>query len=331
MSKPKSNSLSFMILAFVALLMLGVGDSVMPAAAPAQEDRPVAFLAAVQGKVEIQRGDRTLEGTFGGPLHAGDILRTGPDSKAAFIYDSEGGGNGQVWELGPGSSIRIGQPPTGVAAMTQVPEGYSEKLDQFVRDASGEAGLSALPNMRAAGDGDGPEPLSPRDSKIAPDQVTFSWKPVEDALEYRVALSGEGVQAGSHATSEPEWIPDTGFEPGGKWAWQVEAITPDGPIASKEVSFEVATREQVKNLTDVQEQMDSLLDSKNATEVDTGLYLLGTYCQNERFFNQAISHFENLVSRHPGRKELHLRLGILYMAVGQNDKAIEQRRLATGE
>jgi tetratricopeptide (TPR) repeat protein len=159
--------------------------------------------------------------------------------------------------------------------------------------------------------------------------VTFRWTEVEDALEYRVHLSGPGGAAGSHAASGPSWtLAPESVEPGQRWTWSVEAVTPDGAVRSEDVAFEIASADQLAELDHLKGRLAPLFDSKDRTREDTAAYLLGTYCRSTGFYDEAIAQVETLVARHPERKELHRELGALYQAVGRNDRAAEEYRLA---
>jgi tetratricopeptide (TPR) repeat protein len=314
-------SLQFIALA-LALSFLALG--LYPA--PVRAEDPAAVLAVVAGDVTIKRGEETLDGSFGASLQAGDIVETGADAQAAVLFES-----GQIIELGPGSRISVGSLPdkqgTG-PVMAQVPDAFSGSLDQFAHTSSGEEGLAALPNLRSSGNEDRPDPITPRNSLVTPSENTFEWTPVEDVLEYRV-IASDGDQKVSHGTEETTWtLADHELSPGEQWGWSVEAVTMDGAIQSDQVAFEVASEDQLAALANLEKKLGPLLDSEDSTRIDTATYLLGTYCRSAGFFNQAIVHLGELVTRHPDRKELHEELGFLYQAIGRNDKAAEEYKLA---
>lgn len=324
-SRPPS-PLRASILFWVISLAVVVGG-VLPAAARA--DEPAAVLAVVSGDVHIQRGGQSLDGSFGAALQAGDVVETGAKAQAAVLFAS-----GQIIELGPGSKISVGALPDKSASndgpvLAQVPDAFSGSLDQFAHTSTDQGSLAALPNLRGGAKHDEPVPVSPRNSLVAPGAVRFSWTPVEGALEYKLTLSGSGKAAGSYSSSEPDWTsPKGAFEPGGNWTWSVEAVTVDGGVNSEEVSFQVAGKDGAEALAGLETKLQPLLDSGDVTREDTATYLLGSYCRNKGFYNEAIDRLESLASRYPDRKELHEELGFLYQAIGRNDKAAEAYRAA---
>lgn len=325
-SAPKPRRGFSILLWSIALTLVAAG--LFPAAA-ARADEPAAVLAVVSGDVHIQRGGQSLDGSFGAALQAGDVVETGAKAQAAVLFES-----GQIIELGPGSKISVGALPEkhesqGNEALAQIPDAFSGSLDQFAHTSSDQGALAALPTLRGGPKHDEPTPVSPRNSLVAPGAVHFSWTPVEDAVEYKVILSGPGAAAGSHSTSKPDWTSDDGtFQPGESWTWAVEAVTLDGAVSSEEVSFEVAGHDRADALAGLEAKLEPLLSSGDATREDTAAYLLGSYCRNKGFYNEAIGRLESLVARHPDRKELHEELGFLYQAIGRNDKAAEAYRAA---
>jgi hypothetical protein len=294
------------VIAVAAILAAG-------APATAGDEKPAAVLAVVSGGVTIQRGDGTLDGSFGAPLQAGDVVTTGPEGQAAILFDS-----GQIIELGGGSKMSIGSlPSSNEPVVAQMNNALSGSLVRFTSNPSDEASLSALPDLRSGGASELPEPVYPRNTLAPAKGVVFTWNPVEDALEYRVTLSGDGAAAGTHSVSEPRWaVPDPG------------AMTPDGPLVSTEVVVRAASEEQTRELDGLQEQLVPLLGSKNPVREDTAAYLLGSYCRSAGFYGDAIAHLETVVSRNPDSKELYQELGFLYQAVGCNDKAADAYRRA---
>jgi tetratricopeptide (TPR) repeat protein len=215
--------------------------------------------------------------------------------------------------------------------MAQIPDAISGNLDSFTHSSSGEEGLAALPSLRSGGEGDEPHPINPRNSLITPDETLFAWSEVEDVIEYKVKLTGPGHLAGEYETSKTTWKAEEDFTPGEQWGWRVEAVTIDGGITSDEVAFEVASRQKLSEFESLTAQLKPLFSSGEATSVDAATYLMGSYCRTAGFYNRAIVHFEALSERHPERKELHEELGFLYQAIGRNDKAAEEYRIALKE
>jgi tetratricopeptide (TPR) repeat protein len=155
------------------------------------------------------------------------------------------------------------------------------------------------------------------------------WVEVDETLEYRVHLVGPGNVAQTHSATGTSWqAPEGLLKPGERWTWSVEAVTPEGSVRSREAAFEMATSDQWTEIRALKDRLDPLMVSEDATRRDTGAYLFGTYCRSAGFYDEAILQLETLVARHPERKELHEELGSLYQAVGRNDKAAQEYRLA---
>jgi hypothetical protein len=163
-----------------------------------------------------------------------------------------------------------------------------------------------------------------------PGAMTFTWSPVEDVLEYHVHLEGPGKAAGTYTSSAASWsAPKDGFAPGQSWKWSVEAVTADGTLSSDPVAFEVASTDQSNEITALTSRLDPLVSSGDATRMDTAAYLLGSYCRSAGFYGDAITQLEGLSKRHGDRKELHQELGSLYEAIGRNDMALAEYKLAS--
>jgi hypothetical protein len=316
---------------FLALgLALPIGGPLSGGVALAAEgEGPAAVLTVVAGDVVIHRGEQIINGSFGASLQDGDIVETGADAEAAIVLES-----GQMLELGPGSRITISVlslRSVSTPMMAQVPDAISGNLDSYTHSSSGEEGLAALPTLRSGREDGEPHPINPRNSLITPDETRFVWSEVEDVIEYRVMLTGPGLLAGDYETSEAVWEAEENFTPGDHWGWRVEAVTIDGGITSDAVAFEVASKEKTTEFESFQKQLQPLLNSRNQTSVDSATFLMGSYCRSEGFYNRAIAHFEVLSERHPERRELHEELGFLYQAIGRNDKAAEEYRIALKE
>jgi hypothetical protein len=324
-----SKSLLFNILSLVTLWSAApsLAAQAPPKDAAKKDKDPAAVLAVVSGTVNVLRGETKIDGSFGASLDPGDIVETAAGAQAAVLFES-----GQIIELGPGSRITIGSVPQKGGqspVLAQVPDAFSGSLNRFTRSSSGAEGLSVVPDLRGGSTGDKPDPLSPRNTRVGPGTLTFQWSPVEDVLEYHVHLAGPGKAAGTYTTNTASWkAPEGGFAPGERWTWSVEAVTADGTLPSDEVAFEVASTEQWSEITALTGRLDPLTASGDATRQDTAAYLLGTYCRSAGFYGDAITQLQGLAQRHPDRKELHQELGSLYQAIGRNDKAAAEYKLA---
>ena len=324
---------SFRSASFLSLclgLLLTAGLFMAPGESRAENAKePAAILTMASGEVTITRDGKTMKGTFGETLMAGDVVETGAKSEASMFFE-----NGQIYELSPGDRITVKARPAqdlGGDLIAQVSDAASGGLDRFANTSSGEEGLAALPTLRSGSNDDTPDPINPRNSLIMPEKPLFEWEPVEDVLEYRITLSA-GDNKISHGTEETQWIPsDHEFQSGERWGWSVEAVTMDGSINSEEVAFEVASKDQMMELARLEKELKALMDSEDPNQINTATYLLASYCRSAGFFNQAITHMEALIERNPDHNELHAELGFLYKAVGRYEKAAEEYQLALKE
>ena len=292
---------------------------------------PAAVLAVVSGNVNVLRGDAKIDGSFGAALQPGDIVETLAGAQAAVLFDS-----GQIIELGPGSRITIGSVPAKGGdnpSMAQIPDALSGGLNRFARSTDGAEGMSLVPGTEDLRKGlvtdQKPDPLAPRGGLVAPGALSFTWSSLDDVLEYRVKLDGPGKAAGTYTSPTASWTaPKDAFAAGQSWKWSVEAVTADGSIVSDSVTFTVASADQYNEISALTSRLDPLVSSGDATRMDTAAYLLGSYCRSAGFYGDAITQLEGLSKRHKDRKELHQELGALYQAIGRNDKAAEEYRLA---
>ena len=324
--RPKLLALNILATASIAVVAPVLAA---PAAKTASKKDPAAVLAVVSGNVNVLRGDAKIDGSFGAALQPGDVVETTANSQAAVLFDS-----GQIIELGPGSRITIGSVPakggSDNASMAQIPDALSGGLNKFARSTDGAEGMSVVPtDLRGPAKSGKPDPLTPRNTRVTPGALTFTWSPIDDVIEYRLHLEGPGKATGTYTSSAASWTaPKDGFAPGQRWTWSVEAVTADGSLASEPVVFEVASTDQSNEISALTSRLDPLVSSGDATRMDTAAYLLGSYCRSAGFYGDAIAQLEGLSKRHPERKELHQELGSLYQAIGRNDRAVEEYKLA---
>ena len=313
----------------VVVSVLGLGILFHYANLPAQDAKTpelAAVLAVASGDVVIKRGETVVEASYGAPLLPGDVVETGKGAEAAVLFES-----GQIIELGSGSRITISAiPGRDVGGAVVAENAIAGSLDRFTQSDLGGDGLSVLPELRSAGGEVLPEPLFPRQTLVRAEPITLSWLEVDDALEYKVTLSGESGRSSHRALEASLGLPEgVVLEPGASWTWSVEAVTTDGvPLSSRPTTFEVAPVELAKELADLETRLEPLLSGGDPTRADAALYLLGSYCRNVGFYGDAIRHVAALAAKHPERGELHRDLGSLYQAVGRDDLAAESYKRA---
>ena len=318
------------ILICVGILCGTFGPS-LPPLAFAQTEIPAAVLVMVTGPVHVHRAGAQIVGSFGEKLLDGDIVETGDNAEASLIFPS-----GQLIELGAGSrmTVRGGPNANGGSGgeghvLARVSDQVAGDLTRYARATSGDEGLSALPAMRSASNHDRVQLLSPRNSLVNSTQPTFAWTPLDDALEYKIVLMGDGKAKGSYRAQETHWqLPaDKSLDAGQTWTWSVEAMTDDGPVNSDHVPFEVASEDAAAALQKHISELLPLLDSEEPARVDSAHYLLGSVHKNLGFYDEAIRHYEILVERH-ARPELQRELGELYRRVGRFENSAEMFRNA---
>src|SRR5512140_265523 len=246
---------------------------------------PDAVLAVVTGNVTVTRGDRQTAGAFGLALQGGDSVETAANSSPGIIFSS-----GQIIDLGTGSRITVGSVPNAGGdrkVMAQVPDALAGNLTRFAQTASGEQGLSALPELRAGGEKSGRrvDGIAPRRTLIETGTQEFQWTPVDDAIEYSVHLAGPGAAAGDHRAAKNAWTPapEMAFKAGEHWTWSVEAVTADGSLKSDTYEFEVAPDAADQAVKSLEQRLEPLLKGDDDTRADAARYLLGSYCRSMGF------------------------------------------------
>lgn len=308
---------------FIASVLMGF---LLPAAPAQAEDAPSAMLASASGTVTIHRAGEAKAASFGAQLKSGDKIEAGKDGKASVLFSS-----GKLVELASGSSISIGGTPEADGdVLAQMNSG--DNLGRFAQTASGDEGLSVLPNLRSS-DNSELTLLHPRNTVVRAQGIMFKWSEVPDALEYTLRISGtDGTHKDFRATSA-HWKPgkDMVFKPNERYDWSVQAITEDGELNSGRVHFGVATVETAEAIAKLETALGPLLETKDATRAAGAQYLMGSYLRTAGLYGDAIVYMETIIKNNPDHPELHRELGALYEAVGHTAKAAACYRRALDE
>ncbi len=291
---------------------------------------PVAVLAALKGKVMVTpgrpAGQRPVPGSFGTQLESGDRISAGPRSSATLFFN-----DGNVVELGPGSSMKIGgRVAAGNAAgRERLPREAFLSVRNFRIAGARERGLVAVPVLRSGGDASLPEPISPRQTDVLSSRPTFSWRAAPGAVRYVVTLSGmEGERWSQESPGTSLAFPaDAGELVEGEYVWDVQAYAADAPVGKASATFRVVAGIQADAVRGVVQRMhQSVGGAGNAA----ARYLAGAYLFDRGFLADAAEQFAALAELEPESPAPQEALGDVYRTVGLMDLAAAAYQKAKG-
>ncbi len=299
-------------------------------AASSAQAEPVAVLAALKGKVMVTPGrpggHRPAPATFGSPLESGDRISAGPRSSATLFFN-----DGNVIELGPGSSMTIGgRVAAGTAAgRERLPREAFLSVRNFRLAGSRERGLVAVPALRSGGDAALPEPLSPRQTDLLAARPTFTWRAVPGAVRYVVTLSGmEGERWTRESQGTTLAFPaDAGELVEGEYVWDVQAHTADTPAGKASATFRVVAVIEADAVRGVVRRMHQ---SVGGAGNPAARYLAGAYLFERGFLADAAEQFAALAELEPESSAPQEALGDVYRTVGLLDLAAAAYQKAKG-
>jgi tetratricopeptide (TPR) repeat protein len=234
----KSRELLIVVPALAALALSGLS---LQAAA----ETPLAILLATSGEVKVVRaGGETVDGEFGMPLSAGDIVKTGPAGGAEILME-----DGTALQIGANSNMQIKRPGKKSAATP----GSFETVQNFLKlkNSEGTSSLSALRSRPKVAE---LRAESPCQTKIRERHPTFVWTADDPATEVRVTLYNEDGIVWKYELSgatQVEYPPDApALEAGVSYSWIVETIDPllFPPLRSQNAYFELLDSDQAKQL-----------------------------------------------------------------------------------
>jgi len=113
--------------ALVPTLLLGSLLGAVLWAAPVTAEERAGRFVSVQGPVEVLRGSRILVATTQLPLQTGDVIRTGPNARAAILFS-----DGTKLKLGANSTVQLKRlSPERFGKVTPVAAGGAQTVMQF--------------------------------------------------------------------------------------------------------------------------------------------------------------------------------------------------------
>lgn len=287
----------------------------------ARAEDPVAVLVSLGGDVSVARSDGSVEGgSFGLQLHAGDEVRTGPDSHADLLFSG-----GQSVALGPASSMRMQGIDQSEDSSGGAPSpGRFGSVQRYLqlREARG---TSSVAQLRAGGGGAELRALAPCQSAVRDPRPRFQWDAPEALGEVELTVYGpDGEHWSGAAGAEgmfryPEDAPR--LLPGVRYSWTVESTDPlqIPSLRSRAAYFEVVDDAQAKGLAAALEDIEALELSASGS----GMLMASVYYEHG-FLSAAIEHTEKLIEADAGDPAIRSILAQLYVEAGRVEDALVQ-------
>lgn len=310
--------------AFQFLLLLAAAAVLLPLAAQAD---PLAVIAAFKGKVQVMaaKGGAASGASFGRSLERGDRVIVGSGGSATVFFN-----DGNVIELSEKSSVTIGgrvadRPKVGPGS--QLPGEVYSSVTRFVTGGSAQTGLVAMTSMRGVTDAS-PLLLAPRKTELLDPTPSFSWRAVEGATRYRIAVSGDAGELWSRdlkgtTLDYPSDAPP--LTAGADYLWEVRALDDHGEKRHEESFFHVLATDDASS---VRGSLDKIRDSAGGAESPACHFLCGSYLFGRGLYRDAAGHFEALSRISPESSAPHEALGNVYRAVGLMDLAAAEYQRA---
>ena len=288
---------------------------------------PLAVIAACKGRVQVSpaRGGHAEAATFGRSLERGDRVVVASGGSATVFFN-----DGNIIELAEKSMVTIGgrvaeRPKVGPGA--QVPGEVFASVTRFVTRGSAQRGLVAMSSMRGDGD-ESPLIVAPRKTELLEARPAFSWRAVEGATRYRVAVSGDGGELWSREATGTtlEFPADAApLVPGSDYLWDVRALDDHGEVRREESFFHVLAAEEADA---VRSSLGRIRDSAGGSESAACHFLSGSYLFGRGLYRDAATHFEALSRLSPESSAACEALGNVYRAVGLMDQAAAEYQRA---
>ncbi|TMQ55005.1 MAG: hypothetical protein E6K72_07040 [Candidatus Eisenbacteria bacterium] len=297
-----------------ALLALAATGFIAQIARATSGQTPLAYIAAISGRVDVARSSKTGErGTIGLALLKGDRVQVGAGSGATLFFN-----DGNLLELSEKSTITVGTQNKGARRPEPNPAmaGVFKSVSEGVVGGSRETGLVALAPVRGGPSG-AEVILAPRQTQILDDRPMFRWRAVAGANRYRVVVSGEAGELWQRETGDTSLAYPADAAPlprGGDVLWALHASNDRGSLAEEENSFQI---KPVAECDAIRHQLEQI--EKNAG--GAAPFVAGAYLSGQGLLLDAIVRLEALCRDHPTQPGPHEALGRLYRAVGLMDLA----------
>ena len=273
--------------AFSASLVAGLALASLAAA------NPLALIASFKGKVQVvpAKGGAATSAAFGRALERGDRVMVGARGAATLFFS-----DGNVIELSERSSVTIGgrvadRPRVGHGS--QLPGEVFSTVTRFVTGGSAQTGLVAMPSMRGGGE-EATLLLAPRRTELLDVRPSFSWRAVDGATRYRIAVSGGGGELWSRelpgtTIDYPSEV--SALAAGADYLWEVRAFDERGEQRHEESFFHVLPE---ADAVAVRGSLERIRDSAGGAESPACHFLSGSYLFGRGLYRDAAGHFEAL-------------------------------------
>lgn len=314
-------SLSVSRMGSIFLAVLGCALIAAPALA-----EPFALVTSVHGKVEVARGKApAVRAAFGTALERGDRVSVAAGGSATIYFS-----DGNVIELAERSAVTVGGRVANAARVgpgSEIPSGVYAQVSRVVTGGSRQTGLLALSQMRS-GEDRAPLILEPRRADVLSDRPAFSWRAVNGATRYRVALSSEtgelwSLEAAGTRLDFPE--EKGALARDADYVWTVEALSDRGRIHSETTVFHVVSapvHEAVRN------EVASITRGFPSPEHPAAHFVRGQYEVGRGLYHEAAQRFTRLSQLVPESPAPHEALGNVYRAIGLMDLAAAEYQRA---
>jgi hypothetical protein len=308
-----------MRLAVILLAVLLLAPA--PAHAAAGAGVPLAIVAAAKGRVDIGSGHGgAVRATFGRALQRGDRVTVASGGSATIFFN-----DGNVIELGPGSSMTIGGRAAEKSHGELAGEVYAS-VNRFVAGGSRESGLVGQSPMRGGTEA-APLLLRPRGTSVASTPQRFEWRHVEGATRYRVAVSGEqgelwSREVGDTTLDYPKDAPP--LPAGADVEWSVRALGEQDELLKESAVLHVLSAEQGKGVSESLARIEQAANGDPAAAA----FLAGSYLYGQGLYDDSAARFEALVRLAPDAPAPHEALAQAYRSMGLTARADAQQERA---
>ena len=251
---------------------------------------PVGIVTFAQGDASVidarAKGPVKLE--IADLLHDGSRVITGANGKVNFVSCAQSLGA----QAQPGSEIVFANNSYEVkrGKVEQVHKVPSCRIPQ-ASVAGRDAHLGGT-NMRG-GDAVTMLLLSPVGTSVMPDRVAFSWKPVDGATVYRVAIrddKGNDISEIESKTNSLSYADAKKMEPGKSYRWRVTALQGDDVLSSASAPMKVISSEDMARIEAVR---------KSSQSADEEHLMLGMLYEELDAPDLALSEYTRLPSTDP--------------------------------
>lgn len=303
-------------------LLFGIGLSALSLifSVKALAGAPLAVLMSCKGDISIVKSaGETVPGTFGLPLQAGDIVKTGEDSQAEILFE-----DGNWIQMGAGSSMQVKGSKNMPAEKTE--QKSFEVVQNFLK-LKDSGGTSSLAGLRSGDTSKEIELESPCQTKIRVSDAGFRWIVSDSSMDLRLTIYNENgihwtadIDGGASFLAYPSDAPP--LVPGIAYSWTLETTDPllFPPLRTQAAFFEILSPEEAEAL---EHSLSKLSQDRKPSE---GTYHLmrASLFFDRGLIEEAISETKWAIESESGNSALHAILARLYAEAGRNEDAVEE-------